>query len=1173
MTSFLGSLALALKEALDPLADSLSSLGAFQALLRRLGYGVSSVDDSSMAAIQAAFAIGDLFKAAEALADELEKGTGDDLKLAADLAGALVPIIDAVRKLATTPPTGLPYPLDQSGFWQDAPLALVDDLLLGYLERKQPIAFGAIVFLGIAEVEQVPAAAPGRITYERRRLYWDRLGTLLSDPEAHLRSIYHWNDPAEPFAHRRLWNALQRLLWSAGVPARLRDAPSALITSYYASTNPALPAVRELAVPFAASESGAMLGVSLLPIPEGLASTEPPSGFLLSPLVSGSFAGDADGGGDADGAPIFSLDLAGGFELDGGLGLEVRPDSIKLVTGTGSINAILSLSGRPSKPWLLVGSPGSHRVEVGGVLVAAGVRGAITDPEFVLRLGTGDGANPPTIRLVIQLQEGDGFLRKVFGDKPQSLDFGGAITWSSKTGLALSGKAGIALVIPLHVSLGGALELETLYVDLGVSGSGAALTVALDARATLGPVAASVQRLGVKLALVPVPSGGKTGTFGDLDLQFGFKPPSGIGIAIDAGPVSGGGFISFDPDNGRYAGVLALSLYSVKVTAIGLLDTKLPDGKPGFSFLILIAVEFTPIQLGFGFTLNGVGGLCGINRTLVTQALQDGVRKGSLDSILFPRDPIKRAAQIITDLRMIFPPAEGRYVFGPVVRLGWGLWVEAELGVILELPWPVRIAILGKLDATFPAKEAAVVELHLDVAGIIDFEKKLFSMDASLHDSRVALFNIAGDMAMRLTWGDDPSFALSLGGFNPHFQPPVGFPSLKRLSISLDLEGVVHLSLEAYFALTSNSLQFGAHLALHVTLEVATIEGFLSFDALFIFSPFSFLIEFEAGLSVKLGSLTLLGIHLAGALSGPTPWHLTGQASLTVLFFEIAVSVDVTFGDDQKNALPATDPWPALKAALQDARNWEGLLPPKAASVVSFSAPEGKAAPVLVDPVGAVSLRQKVLPLNRQITRFNEATPTGPDHYTLTKVTLGGEVTPYEPLEEDFAPAQYRDLPDDEKLSGPSFVKMQAGFTVASEATRLGAVVSLPVEYLTTTYGGAEAAGTGAALAARASGTRYALAANRASCLSGLGPSARASLSATGMGKYAPAATGLVQIEDEAYTIVAWPSKAPTTITAATSKGLAQAALAEYLSGHPEARGTLRVINVHDINASGNEAA
>ena len=48
---------------------------------------------------------------------------------------------------------------------------------------------------------------------------------------------------------------------------------------------------------------------------------------------------------------------------------------------------------------------------------------------------------------------------------------------------------------------------------------------------------------------------------------------------------------------------MELSFKFLSLKAIGLLNTKFPDGRPGFSLLIIIAAEFTPIQLGFGFTL------------------------------------------------------------------------------------------------------------------------------------------------------------------------------------------------------------------------------------------------------------------------------------------------------------------------------------------------------------------------------------------------------------------------------------------------------------------------------------------------------------------------------------------------------------------------------------------
>ena len=99
------------------------------------------------------------------------------------------------------------------------------------------------------------------------------------------------------------------------------------------------------------------------------------------------------------------------------------------------------------------------------------------------------------------------------------------------------------------------------------------------------------------------------GNLGPADFAISFKPPNGLGIAIDAGVVAGGGYILFDPDKGQYAGVLDVALAEiVQVKVIAVLDTMLPDGSSGFSFLLIITFDFPPIQLGFGFTLNGVGG-------------------------------------------------------------------------------------------------------------------------------------------------------------------------------------------------------------------------------------------------------------------------------------------------------------------------------------------------------------------------------------------------------------------------------------------------------------------------------------------------------------------------------------------------------------------------------------
>src|ERR1044071_8048935 len=99
----------------------------------------------------------------------------------------------------------------------------------------------------------------------------------------------------------------------------------------------------------------------------------------------------------------------------------------------------------------------------------------------------------------------------------------------------------------------------------------------------------------------------------------------------------------------------------------------MPDGSKGFSLLIIITAEFgTGIQLGFGFTVLGLGGLLGLNRTMNLPALTEGVRSGSLNSLMFPKDPVANAPRIIADLRAMLPPYEGRFLIGPMAKLGWG---------------------------------------------------------------------------------------------------------------------------------------------------------------------------------------------------------------------------------------------------------------------------------------------------------------------------------------------------------------------------------------------------------------------------------------------------------------------------------------------------------------------
>ncbi|MBK9435838.1 MAG: hypothetical protein IPN52_12290 [Micrococcales bacterium] len=257
----------------------------------------------------------------------------------------------------------------------------------------------------------------------------------------------------------------------------------------------------------------------------------------------------------------------------------------------------------------------------------------------------------------------------------------------------------------------------------------------------------------------------------------------------------------------------------------------------------------------------------------------DAVRSGPWTRSCSP-DPIAQAPLIIDTLSSIFPVADGQYVFGPVVKIGWGTptLVDLSVGVVIEVPDPIRIAIIGSVAAILPRPEMPLVELHLDVAGVVDFEAGTLAVDASLHHSSIIGFSLAGDMALRASFRDAPSLLLALGGFHRDFEPPAGFPRLARLSIGLNSGPLFRISFDCYIAITSNTVQFGA--AFEIVAEVGSfaIEGGTEFDALIRFNPFALTPSIGLYISVSAAGFDLMGVWLSGRLEGPNPWHITGFA-------------------------------------------------------------------------------------------------------------------------------------------------------------------------------------------------------------------------------------------------------------------------------------------------------
>jgi hypothetical protein len=892
---------------------------------------------------------------------------------------------------------------------------LVELSLLTYLDWYWPRTSAMLRVLGLTEYMTDPGTPgdPTRPPFTVRALKIDRLPKLLGHPVDHFVSVYQWGSPS--FDGKLLLEVLDTILFNFAISTRL-DPPD--------GPNPAIlhiPPVRLLADP----------------------SVSPPGISLRL---------DADLGTDLSFEvpfldPGWKLGVAVKGPLNSSIGLLLKPPAqLLFVPPPGSaVGFTVTLADKP-EPIVLLSLDAGTRIEIASfeasvgvnIAVGAGAAGAEIDVGAMLRGG----------KAIIDTSQSDGFLQTILSGVHVNADFEIGVDFSSKTGVHFRGSGSLDIQLASHISLG-PVELTALTLSAGVKDGGFPIGVTTNIEANLGPLTASVEGIGFGVTFTL--AGGNHGNLGPIDARPGFLPPKGAGLAIDAGIVIGGGYLFFDPDKGEYAGVAELSIAElITVKAIGLISTKMPDGSSGFSLLVIITAEFTPIQLGFGFTLNGVGGLLGLNRAVLLDVLRDGVRTGAVNSIMFPTNVVANAPRIISDLKRVFPPKQDTFLVGPMLKFGWGTpsLITLSLGVIVEIP-PGNIAILGVLKVAIPDEDTALILIQVSFLGAIDWDEQLLSFDASLFDSRVLFMTLEGDMAVRFKWGDNAGFVISVGGFHPAFTPPPGLhlpSSMKRLTISILDTPVARIKIDNYFAVTSNTVQFGAHAYLFFGFDAANINGEVGYDVLFQFSPFYFNALITGSLSIEVFGLDLLSITLRFSLEGPSPWRAKGAGSISILFFSIDIDFDITWGDPANTSLPPVHVMPLLVAEVDKQQNWKALPPPQSNLFVSLRKLDDSL--LVLHPFGALSISQRAIPLALTLDKVGNQKPDDVTRLDITAATSNGTVLPLAPVNEQFAIAQFQTLGDSDKLSRPSYQQMKGGVIVGtSEAMQSSKMTRRSISY------------------------------------------------------------------------------------------------------------------------------
>jgi len=636
---------------------------------------------------------------------------------------------------------------------------------------------------------------------------------------------------------------------------------------------------------------------------------------------------------------------------------------------------------------------------------------------------------------------GDSFLAVLLPGEPESEGFDIGFKWDSEKGVSFSGGAALAVTLPLRAKLP-LLKLNALHISAQpVAGADVRipLELSVDASASLlGVIDASVQRIGVVANLfvgnVP-PDAVAIGPFG---ATLSFKPPTGAGLSMNvAGVLNGGGFLSIDSEKGQYGGVLSLNVLGMGVTAMGLVNTK-----PEFSLVAIISADFKPvgIDISFGFTVNAVGGIVGLHRSVDVEALARGVRDNSIASIMFPADPVANAPRILSDMERIFPKVQNQFLVGPMIEMGWGKpagMISISLGVILEAPDP-KIVIVGILKVLVPPLAVALLRLQVNFIGSIDFAAQFVRFDASLFDSKLGGYTLDGDMAARLRAGSRPNFLVTVGGFSPRFVPAADMEvgEMRRVSVNvLPTTDNPRLRFDSYYAVTSNTLQHGARIELYAAAAGFGIKGFLGYDLLAQMSPLHFEAAFGGAVAVLAFGEEILSLGLDLLLEGPDPWHVRGKVKFKILFFKHEVGLDETFGSPDAPAVPDVDLRLKFDEQLKNPRNWSAALPGQAQLLVQLVPKLGVDSPdeILAHPAATLEFNERALPLKVRVQRFGAAKPMGAARFEITHMVVGSELATV-PIQSEFAPAQFFELTNDQKAAAPAFQSFDSGVRADGQA-------------------------------------------------------------------------------------------------------------------------------------------
>jgi hypothetical protein len=215
-------------------------------------------------------------------------------------------------------------------------------------------------------------------------------------------------------------------------------------------------------------------------------------------------------------------------------------------------------------------------------------------------------------------------------------------------------------------------------------------------------------------------------------------------------------------------------------------------------------------------------------------------------------------------------------LLGELESLQFGLYGTAQLG-------------LPKLD------EPHILRIRASVEALYDHRAKLVRVSLTIIEALLfEQVHLTGGAALLIRWGERSEFAFTLGGFHPAFRSfiPEGLREPPRLGAFWKPHALVELRVQAYFALTSTSLQFGYAAHIEAGASWGGIRADAEFNYLVMTEPnFRFEIDLSFRVTAFLFGADLISASLSGSMTGPCPWVF--EASISWEVCGVSVSKDL----------------------------------------------------------------------------------------------------------------------------------------------------------------------------------------------------------------------------------------------------------------------------------------